>query len=210
MSRNLRSGGLEKVTNRCDEVALVDDRFNIIEPYVSNSNVLDVGCVGTDAPTELHSRIADHADEVLGIDINEELVERLERDDIIVANAEKFVPDDRFDTVVAGELIEHLNSPGDFLSCTAKNLHNDGRLIITTPNSFGYQYFSNRLLGREAINRNHTCWFDPLTLMQLAERYNFELEELGFLKGVGGIESVVTRVAPRFSRTFVAVFRLYE
>jgi 2-polyprenyl-3-methyl-5-hydroxy-6-metoxy-1,4-benzoquinol methylase len=208
MSRNLHSGGLEKVVDRCEEVSLVSDRFDIIKPHVVNSDVLDVGCVGTDAPTELHGRIAESANKVIGIDINKELVEQIDRDDMVVADAETFVSEDEFDTVVAGELIEHLNSPGEFLSSTAQNLKNDGLLIITTPNSFGYQYFSNRLLGREAINRNHTCWFDPLTLMQLAERYNFELQELGYLEGVGGIESIVTRMAPRFSRTFIAVFRL--
>ena len=48
-----------------------------------------------------------------------------------------------FDTVIAGEVIEHLSSPIDFIIYCKKLLRSGGRLIITTPNATGLQYLIN-------------------------------------------------------------------
>ena len=46
----------------------------------------------------------------------------------------------KFDTIIAGEVIEHLASPLKFVSYCASLLKKGGRLIITTPNATGLQY----------------------------------------------------------------------
>jgi SAM-dependent methyltransferase len=48
--------------------------------------------------------------------------------------------DKKFDTVVAGEVIEHLKSPIDFVRLCKGLLKDEGRLILTTPNATGLQY----------------------------------------------------------------------
>lgn len=45
-------------------------------------------------------------------------------------------PDEAFDTVLFGEVIEHLPEPGSVLSEIARVVRSDGQLVLTTP--FGY------------------------------------------------------------------------
>lgn len=49
----------------------------------------------------------------------------------------------KFDTVIAGEVIEHLESPIGFIIYCKTLLKKGGRLIITTPNATGLQYLIN-------------------------------------------------------------------
>jgi len=49
----------------------------------------------------------------------------------------------KFDTIIAGEIIEHLKSPINFISYCKSLLKREGRLIITTPNATGLQYLLN-------------------------------------------------------------------
>jgi len=41
-----------------------------------------------------------------------------------------------FDTIVAGEIIEHIENPASFLKGCHKILKEDGRLLVTTPNHY--------------------------------------------------------------------------
>lgn len=49
----------------------------------------------------------------------------------------------KFDTLIAGEVIEHLESPIKFIHYCKSILNNKGRLILTTPNATGLQYLVN-------------------------------------------------------------------
>lgn len=58
---------------------------------------------------------------------------------VIVGNAqdiEKLFKPQTLDTIVASELIEHLENPTQFLKATNKILRDTGRLIISTPNPY--------------------------------------------------------------------------
>jgi len=57
----------------------------------------------------------------------------------VVGNAQnlaKIFPSKIFDTVVAAELIEHLENPAGFLRGVHKILKDEGKLIISTPNPY--------------------------------------------------------------------------
>ena len=43
-----------------------------------------------------------------------------------------------FDTIVAGEVIEHLENPAQFLARAHEHLKPDGRLVLTTPYAFDF------------------------------------------------------------------------
>ena len=49
----------------------------------------------------------------------------------------------KFDTIIAGEIMEHLKSPIDFIRYCKTLLNKGGRLILTTPNATGLQYLVN-------------------------------------------------------------------
>jgi SAM-dependent methyltransferase len=56
---------------------------------------------------------------------------------------EPFKIDQEFDTIVAGEIIEHIENPSFFIKECKKMLKKKGRLILTTPNAVGLQYLKN-------------------------------------------------------------------
>ena len=84
-------------------------------------------------------------------------------------------PDSSFDLVHASHLIEHLNDPASFLDEVARVLSPGGLLILTTPNSDGFQA---RLFGkrwRSAIY-DHLYLFSLRTLRALLDAKGFAVE----------------------------------
>jgi len=112
------------------------DRRKKIMRWVKQYNVLDMGSngFGEFKPT-LHDFLNTNiVGSVKGLD--------LDNADIIANLNDKLYPIDKekFDTIVAGEVIEHLNSPFNFLRECKRILKPDGRLIITTPNMTSITY----------------------------------------------------------------------
>jgi 2-polyprenyl-3-methyl-5-hydroxy-6-metoxy-1,4-benzoquinol methylase len=123
------------------EEEITDPRIRDILNQIDGGDVLDVGCVQHD-PTKqydanwLHQHLYSYADTVLGVDIDEDGVRVLRQSgfNVTTADAETLDIDGTFDYIVAGELIEHLSNPGQFLTASKSKLTEDGTLIITTPN----------------------------------------------------------------------------
>jgi len=164
------------------------DKFSYIQNFVKGKKVLDVGVVSHEVHfsekwyrnTFLHGFLCESAQSVTGIDIEEKGVKELQERgyNVIVADAENMGLHDTFDVIVAGELIEHLANPGNFIKGAYKNLREEGLLILTTPNPFNLKRCIYGFLGKQLmINPEHTCWFDVQTLCQLCGRFGFELVE---------------------------------
>lgn len=48
--------------------------------------------------------------------------------------------DKKFNTIIAGEILEHVENPSNLLRFCFEHLKRRGRLILTTPNAIGLQY----------------------------------------------------------------------
>lgn len=152
-------------------------------------DVLDIGCSGQqglrsslDSPWWLHGQLVKRFPETWGLEFSEELVEELTSSgiqNIYQGDAQRFDLGRQFDTVVAGELIEHLADPGEFLRCAAAHLKPGGRLILTTPYAFslGFVLYAWARFPKTCSNREHTMWLCPTTITQLVERVGLEVEE---------------------------------
>jgi SAM-dependent methyltransferase len=93
-------------------------------------NVLDVGCSHISNPYLKHA---------VGFDIVQprELPQNYSR--FVQGDAEnldRFFPEESFDSIIAGELIEHLENPYAFLRGCKKVLKPSGLLILSTPTPF--------------------------------------------------------------------------
>lgn len=153
-----------------------------------NGSILDLGCVqhtlkGIESDSWLHGKLTERFSYVIGIDIlKEEVLELKKREyNVICADVENFKLNENFDTIVAGELIEHLSNPGNFLDSCHNHLKKDGKLILTTPNSFWIENTIRKIFGKLHINIEHTAWYDDIVLTQLAERHRFEVIEIKYI-----------------------------
>lgn len=166
------------------------DRIDAILKWVSGERVLDVGCAGhaveKGSPHWLHGRLRQKCSSLVGIDISPENVAALMRSglaDVFVQSAESFKFEGLFDTIVAGEVIEHLANPGSFLEQARAHLNRQGRLILTTPNPFSVAYGLYALLKypKTCENPEHACWFCVRTMSALAERCRFLVLHVEFV-----------------------------
>lgn len=198
------------------------DRIGFIVESCRGKSVLDIGCLDETAASKrdteywLHGRIAAAAREVVGIDNSKAMLGpemRTAPNSIVYAG-------DACDTrvleargegasmIVAGEFIEHLESPVGFLRTLRETL--PGReLIVSTPNGMSAANALMALIGREAQHPDHLQVFSYKTLNTLFVRAGFKsfeiipykfiatelkLESRGLLKGAAIVSEHAIRV----------------
>ncbi len=176
-----------------------DTRWAFIQPYVEGKKVLEIGpaeLIGTTNQEKenrwLHKQISLVADKLIGLEISPEQVAALTQMgyDIRQGNAENFELGEKFDVIVAGELIEHLSNPGNFLECAKRHLNPGGTLVLTTPNRFDYTGFVKILrTGKTPAYTKpiakHVMYFDENALSDLLIRHHFSPIQTAYYLTVG-------------------------
>ena len=81
----------------------------------------------------------------------------------------------RFDCIVAGEFIEHVEQPYELLRLFSRALVPSGRLILSTPNpvSLPVVVFEWLRSTRRFYTSDHTYYFTPRWVARLIERSHF-------------------------------------
>jgi 2-polyprenyl-3-methyl-5-hydroxy-6-metoxy-1,4-benzoquinol methylase len=196
-------------------MGVTNERVEFILSRVTGTDVLDVGCARTAMPRAaeeeghcLHFQLCRHlrGTRVLGLDVDRAAVEELRNQglEILVGDAQDMHLDAHFDTIVGGELIEHLANPGGFLLGCRRHLKLGGKVILSTPNPFSLMYYLMFLKNfTHAFNPEHALWLCPQTLKQLAERCGFRVAEMMFA------DDLRPEVIPSlWYRVFVGVYRV--
>jgi SAM-dependent methyltransferase len=85
---------------------------------------------------------------------------------------------DKFDVIIAGEVLEHLDAPGYLFANLAKMLNDGGKLIISVPNPWYINVILKTIFeGPPYVdNVDHVSWFDPCTISELGIRHGLRLE----------------------------------
>lgn len=161
----------------------------IISHIDTNSKILDVGCVrhdlGRNSNTPwLHEELHNCSNTIHGIDIVEDQVELMEQSgfDVDHADAQDFDLNKEFDTIFAGEIIEHLSNFKGFFKSMDLHLKEGGKIIISTPNVHYFPVFVKSITNNVSVNEEHTCWFDKTTLSQLVERNGYYIDKFDYVK----------------------------
>lgn len=200
------------------------NKTELIEKLVNvNDIVLDVGFWGQGININdknwVHNLLLNKAKSVYGLDLDFDLDRLSNKENYKKASAENFDFDLKFDLIFAGDIIEHLSNPGLFLDSCTRNLKPDGKLIITTPNCFGFFNLTEKISKDEpTVNKDHTCYFNKKTLTQLLAKNNWQVDDISYLyslelnyqqslkkKFLNIIYRLISKLTPKFSVGLVIV-----
>jgi glycosyltransferase involved in cell wall biosynthesis/ubiquinone/menaquinone biosynthesis C-methylase UbiE len=144
------------------------------------SRILDVGCSG--GLFAERARAAGH--HLTGVDYLEIPGVRERTDRFFVADLEQGLPPgigNRFDVVVAGDIIEHLSRPGELLRQIQQVLRPGGQVLLSVPN-FGHWYPRVRVATgtfgydrRGILDNTHLRFFTRSTLRRAVRAAGFDI-----------------------------------
>lgn len=171
-------------------------RIDLIESLVFGKKIIHVGCVDhlplisekIKNNLWLHGRLCSITKRCIGLDINKEGIEYLKKDlgyndvfceNIVTStNINKVIENERWDYIVLGEILEHVDNPHLFLQSIRDKFRENVRgIILTVPNAFCFDNMSNSLKGTECINSDHRYWFSVYTLSKLLVLLGYKVEK---------------------------------
>ena len=208
------------------------ERF-VLQRTPTDGRVLHIGCTNSprtigrlENKTLLHEHILERCPAAVGIDIDGEAIdllrERFPKAELVAGDAHhlnQYFNDRRFDLIIAGDVIEHLPNPGLFLDSCRDQLAPNGKILVTTANTFHIGRFIKSLLFHEAVHSEHTAYFSPKTLSRIGHMCGLDVAEYGYyacekLTGfslnralTNGVEIISTVLWPQLSDGVIAVFK---
>ena len=224
MAAELKYATLERIV-----VPRPVERLSFIVDLCRDKNVLDIGCLDETAiakqdTTEwLHRRIGAVARSVVGIDSSETLPDGglVTGPNARIVKGDGTNPDpalfdaQAIDIIVAGEFIEHLENPLDFLR-NMKSRFPGRQLVLSTPNGTSFANGQLGLIGCEAQHPDHLLTSTYKTLNTLCRRsgcagwriipYRFYATEM--LLESSGFKALAVRTVEKLVRAAERVFPL--
>jgi len=168
-------------------------RVELVAKLVSGKRVVHFGCVDHIPLIEqrrrtgiwLHEILAKTCTDLVGVDINEEGVQYMKdagfetyNSNVVTENPPAEIVSKKWDYIVAGEVLEHIDDPVTFLKAIREKYGAcTERIIITVPNALSYTNFRFALRNIEMINSDHRFWFTPFTLLKVASQAGIEVED---------------------------------
>jgi 2-polyprenyl-3-methyl-5-hydroxy-6-metoxy-1,4-benzoquinol methylase len=153
---------------------VIQDRTFYLKELARGLDVLNVGCTGRkgsgrlpDHASTLHHAMRPVCRSLTGIDIDAEGIGVMQEAGyrVVCGDVTSMRLHQKFDLIVAAEVIEHLTNPGLALKNLKEHLKENGILVLTTCNPFCYRQQSRILRhGTIQVNNTHTCWYDPRTI----------------------------------------------
>src|SRR5690606_35327256 len=85
-----------------------------------------------------------------------------------------------YDTVIAGELIEHLERPYDFLRDVRSVLGDGGKLVLSTPNPLGFPTLMFEVFRSHTrfYTDDHVYYFAPRWVERMLERTGYRIARI--------------------------------
>ncbi|HUS93001.1 MAG TPA: methyltransferase domain-containing protein [Phycisphaerae bacterium] len=175
-------------------VPVLEGRRDVVVDLCRSHRVLHVGCVDAGHLHErfrrgelLHQQLASVAMDLWGVDIDPEGISFLRS----VGFANLFVGDAcrlgdlqelharHFGVIVACEVIEHLQNPGQFL-VSVKRLMDPGgtRLVVSVPCAFRMSTLAWLLRGKEYVHPEHLYYFSYRTLTNLLTQNGLQVDRM--------------------------------
>lgn len=171
-------------------------RLELLEKLVTDRKVIHLGFADhrdlilkkIKENSWLHKRLMDASKKCVGVDIDAETVDFVRKElgltevycfDVTKDDIPQAIRNEKWDYLLLGEVLEHIDNPVQFLSSLRERFSNIANsVIITAPNALRIANFELALRGIEAINSDHRYWFTPYTLMKIVARAGYRIENL--------------------------------
>jgi len=172
---------------------------------IKGKRVLDIGMAEhdishIDSPNWKHNYIRENASYCLGLDIIESLVDELNSRGYNVVHMDATSNEylgEKFDVVNIGDVIEHVNNPIKLLEFAKRHLNDHGKILVSTPNPFFYQYIIRTLKESTFIaNFEHTCWITPSMALEIARRSDLKLARYYMFCSKNNLKSKIQKMYP--------------
>ena len=166
----------------------IADRDSFVVDSCRGKRVLHLGCADwpytqdrLDTASFLHHNVWEVCEELAGVDISEEGIALLQRRGVTdafradtcdysqlarVCDQLEWSPE----IILIGELLEHVDVPGQLLRNCARRMARDTMHLITVPNVFAIKGFLHVFLGREKVHPDHVAYYSYMNVMQLLSR----------------------------------------
>ncbi len=173
-------------------------RLEVLKTLAKDKKVLHLGCTNSpftreaiDAGMSAHHDLEKVAAELFGFDYDPESLAILRKSGIAnlfeadLEQLEDVEVEEKFDVIVAGEMIEHLSNPGLFLNGIKRFMSDETILVITTINAYcALRFLQYGLRGKggrsEPVHPDHVAYYSYKTLRLILERHSLECEKFLF------------------------------
>ena len=166
------------------------DRYEYLLEHYKKGKILDIGNIGgvfgAGISNSFHLRFKsclDQESELFGLDIYDppsDVAHLFENQ--YKADAEEKLPfeEDFFDTVYAGQILEHIANPNNFLLEINRVLKQDGVFILDIPNPYSIERILKWIFKREENlgDPTHLIFYTPASLKAILKYSGFEVLEL--------------------------------
>jgi len=201
-------------------------RFEFLKEIVKGKKIIHLGCCDHLPMNEykianktwLHAELDKTAYRCLGVDIDKIglkiMKDKYGYGDLLHADislvSEKTILIEKWDFLIMGEIIEHLNNPIEFLKNIKKNYKNViDKIVITAPNAFRYMNYQYAKKNQEIINSDHRFWFTPYTLAKIATEADLKIENFYFAQELTKKLNLKELLRPlRFAKKYLTQRRL--
>jgi len=175
---------------------------------------LHVGCA--DAPftrrkhedgTLLHGKLAGVASELVGIDCDEDALVWLGEHgvhDLFLRDASEIggllrETGFRPEVIVAGEVLEHLLEPLQFLNGISSVMDRGTKLVLSVPNAFAATSVASVWLRKEKVHPEHVAYYSYFTIRELLRRTGFEVvDQHPYVHPPGNVREILFSGVVRF------------
>jgi 2-polyprenyl-3-methyl-5-hydroxy-6-metoxy-1,4-benzoquinol methylase len=150
-----------------------------------NHKILDVGCGAGNTLIKLKE--SHKAQEIYGIELNEEIVQEHIKDinHVFVGDIEQIeppFPEDFFDYIIFADVFEHLTEPEKVLKKYTKYLNKNGVIIASIPNIKHYSILFDLIVRDKfeykdagIMDRTHLRFFTRKEIINMFERVNMRV-----------------------------------
>jgi len=172
-------------------------RENAITEIIKGKDIIHLGCSDHLQIIKekirinrwLHKLLTDNSKRCIGIDLDKESIDFISKElgyknvyhGNILTDDFSIIKETRWDYVVFGEILEHIDDPVNFLRVFKEKYgENVEKFIITVPNIYNKQQYRNMMNHVEIINSDHRFWFTPYTITKILTLAGYNPEKISY------------------------------